>query len=281
MAKLKLRGKDLTKNGFKEGKCIGIALEIMEKHFKHLKKEKALDILGEVLSAPDRYKEDPVLGKIADLLVPKAKNEEEISLEEEGKQYQIFGKENIQDGAIQQMNIAVRLPIAVEGALMPDAHLGYGLPIGGVLATHNAVIPYGVGVDIGCRMCLGIFDLPEDSIYKNQKKFQKELVGNTLFGAGREFPDPMDNEVLEREEFSEIPILRFLHDRATIQIGSSGSGNHFVEFGIVEILDDDAFDLPPGKYVSLLSHSGSRGLGANVANTGRLQMTMDDAVRGD
>jgi len=50
---------------------------------------------------------------------------------------------------MQQMYAAAKLPVAVAGALMPDAHHGYGLPIGGVLATENAVIPYGVGVDIG------------------------------------------------------------------------------------------------------------------------------------
>lgn len=54
----------------------------------------------------------------------------------------------------------MKLPVTSAGALMADAHQGYGLPIGGVLATKNAVIPYGVGVDIGCRMCLTIYDLP-------------------------------------------------------------------------------------------------------------------------
>ena len=62
--------------------------------------------------------------------------------------------DGIEQGAMHQMHTAAKLPVAVAGALMPDAHHGYGLPIGGVLATENAVIPYGVGVDIGCRMCL-------------------------------------------------------------------------------------------------------------------------------
>ena len=59
-----------------------------------------------------------------------------------------------------QLYTALKLPISVGGALMPDAHSGYGLPIGGVLAVENAVIPYGVGLDIGCRMCLSILDIP-------------------------------------------------------------------------------------------------------------------------
>lgn len=75
--------------------------------------------------------------------------------------YHIYGSEGIEEGARNQMEIAMKLPITVTGALMPDAHQGYGLPIGGVLATHNAVIPYGVGVDIGCRMCLTAYPLDE------------------------------------------------------------------------------------------------------------------------
>ncbi len=73
--------------------------------------------------------------------------------------YAIWG-ENLDASAVQQLRNACQLPISVSGALMPDAHVGYGLPIGGVLATDNAVIPYAVGVDIACRMKMSVFDLP-------------------------------------------------------------------------------------------------------------------------
>ena len=73
--------------------------------------------------------------------------------------YQIWG-ETSRTTAVQQMENACALPVAVAGALMPDAHVGYGLPIGGVLATDNAVIPYAVGVDIACRMKMTVLDLP-------------------------------------------------------------------------------------------------------------------------
>jgi len=73
--------------------------------------------------------------------------------------------------------------------------------------------------------------------------------------------------VLDRKEFDEIPLLKGLQGKAAAQLGSSGSGNHFVEFGIVEIAaKDEVMGLDPGKYLGLLSHSGSRGLGANIAN---------------
>ena len=132
---------------------------------------------------------------------------------------------------------AAKLPVAVAGALMPDAHQGYGLPIGGVLATKNAIIPYAVGVDIGCRMCLSIFAIDPHELKKREANFQRELVANTLFGAGREFSEKTEHEVLDRKEFSDIAFLQPLQHKALKQLGTSGSGNHFVEFGKVEISD--------------------------------------------
>ena len=163
------------------------------------------------------------------------------------------------------METAMRLPVAVGGALMPDAHHGYGLPIGGVLATENTVIPYGVGMDIGCRMCLSVYQLPEETIENRHDKLKDILLENTRFGVD-EFDRPMDDEVLHRQEFKEIPTLKKLREKARRQIGTSGSGNHFVEFGIVEVKgEDNPLGLTPGRWFALLSHSGSRGLGANIA----------------
>jgi tRNA-splicing ligase RtcB len=73
--------------------------------------------------------------------------------------YQQWG-EGLEHEAVMQMEKACLLPVSVAGALMPDAHVGYGLPIGGVLATDNAVIPYAVGVDIACRMKMTVLDIP-------------------------------------------------------------------------------------------------------------------------
>jgi tRNA-splicing ligase RtcB len=148
---------------------------------------------------------------------------------------------------------------------MPDAHQGYGLPIGGVLATKNAVIPYGVGVDIGCRMCMTLYDLPTSLLDEKAADFKKLLLNNTQFGRST-FKKPKDHEIFERKEFSEIAIAREMKDRAWQQIGTSGGGNHFVEFGIVEITSAIIeYNLPVGQYVAVLSHSGSRGLGATIA----------------
>jgi tRNA-splicing ligase RtcB len=270
MAKLKLRGKDLRSIGYPEGPVISLAINIMEKHFKHVPQEEALEVLRALLQSPNEYANDPVLGKIAEALLPKPKKPgegEEISLNQSGIQFNIFGGDHIEQGAMHQMYNAAKLPVSVAGALMPDAHSGYGLPIGGVLATENAVIPYGVGVDIGCRMCLSVFDIDPKELQSREHYFTRELNEATLFGSGSMFESPADHEVMYRKEFDELGLLKGLQGRAWKQLGSSGSGNHFVEFGIVEIPENDrVLGIEAGKYLGLLSHSGSRGLGANIAN---------------
>ena len=268
MSKLKLSGKELRAIGYPQGPVISIAMNVMEKFFKQKDKPEALQLLKHVLADPHKFFADKVLGKIAELLVPKSVIENvEIPLNKISVDYNVFGTDYIEAGVMEQMNAATRLPIAIAGALMPDAHQGYGLPIGGVLATENAVIPYGVGVDIGCRMCLSVFDIRPGELESRQSYFAREINENTLFGAGQEFKKFADHEVLERKEFYEIALLRTLQSKDAMQLGSSGSGNHFVEFGIVDISAyDEILQLRPGKYVGLLSHSGSRGLGANIAN---------------
>ncbi|WP_258049094.1 RtcB family protein [Hymenobacter sp. NBH84] len=187
----------------------------------------------------------------------------------ERKPYALFGAEHIDQGAIHQMETAMKLPVTVAGALMPDAHHGYGLPIGGVLATDNAVIPYAVGVDIGCRMALSVFALPPKHLEQRVQELRKLLIDNTRFGNRDVFRhgQKLDHAVLDRAEFQEISFLRNKLDTAATQIGSSGGGNHFVEWGMVDILDPaNELGVPVGQYLGLLSHSGSRGLGASIAN---------------
>jgi tRNA-splicing ligase RtcB len=268
MAKLKLSGKELRSIGYPEGPVISVAMNTMEKNFKHLSTADALEVLSAILQSPNEYANDPKLGKIAEGILPKPKTGgEEIGLKETGVPYNVFGSEHIEAGAMTQMNNAVRLPVSIAGALMPDAHSGYGLPIGGVLATVGAVIPYGVGVDIGCRMCLSVFDINPDELSSREAYFTRELNEATLFGSGGQFQKPADHEVLYRAEFNDIGLLKGLQEKARKQLGSSGSGNHFVEFGIVEISEkDDVLGVEPGKYLGLLSHSGSRGLGATIAD---------------
>ncbi|MEZ0273714.1 MAG: RtcB family protein, partial [Roseimicrobium sp.] len=127
--------------------------------------------------------------------------------------------------AVQQMANACALPVAVAGALMPDAHLGYGLPIGGVLATENAVIPYAVGVDIACRMKLSVYELKASTIPGQKDRLANLLESETRFGMGAEFKQPRNHEVMD-EDWSITTVTNRLKDKAWAQLGTSGSGNH-------------------------------------------------------
>jgi tRNA-splicing ligase RtcB len=267
MGKLKITGKQIRAIGYPEGPVVSIAMAVMEKNYKHHTTEQALAILEKVLASPSDYVNDELLSPIAEKLIPAPEDSSIISLNQHGIQFSVYGTEYIEEGAMHQMYQAAKLPVSVAGALMPDAHSGYGLPIGGVLATQNAVIPYGVGVDIGCRMCLSIYDINPAELLQKENYFTRELNEATLFGSGRQFDHASDHEVMERSEFRELPLLRNLHGRAWKQLGSSGSGNHFVEFGVVNITErDEVLGIDAGTYLGLLSHSGSRALGANVAN---------------
>lgn len=167
--------------------------------------------------------------------------------------YKTWG-DNIADNAKEQMDLAASLPIAEKAALMPDAHLGYGLPIGGVLAVKNAIIPNAVGVDIACRMRMSILPIDDTFFGDFFDLFIDALKDQTHFGVGRSVTkNPYDHSVLDDPLWEDIEILKNGKERARAQLGTSGSGNHFVEFGSI------------ANKVAVLSHSGSRGIGHKVA----------------
>src|SRR3984957_2776151 len=170
----------------------------------------------------------------------------------------------LEPDAVKQMANACALPVSVAGALMPDAHPGYGLPIGGVLATENAVIPYAVGVDIACRMKMTVLDIPLRDLEHQQDRLTRAIETETRFGVGATFRDRRAHEVLDAD-WTISPVTKQNKDRAWSQLGTSGSGNHFVEFGLFSA-HSKINDLEPGTYVALLSHSGSRGTGAAVCD---------------
>jgi tRNA-splicing ligase RtcB len=262
-----LRGNDLRQLGFPEGRAIGLALaQLQRKHLKKISLTDQLALLQNILAAPHDFATHLDWSHVAAALLPPPSRHIELVAR---KPYALYGAEHIEPGALHQMDTAMKLPVTVAGALMPDAHHGYGLPIGGVLATDNAVIPYAVGVDIGCRMALSVFALPPKFLSQRVQEVQKLLLDNTRFGnrTGFDRGKKLSHEVLDSDTFRDVPFLRNKQATAAEQIGTSGSGNHFVEFGIVDITDPaNEMGLPLGQYVGLLSHSGSRGLGASVAN---------------
>lgn len=264
-----INGNDLIALGYKPSASIGVALKINRKR-NGFRREEMLAHYKSVLEHPEEFIDDILFGKLATALIEErnAPEEDNIALKQEPNNYNSYGADKIEEGAKEQMAIAMKLPVTVAGALMPDAHKGYGLPIGGVLAVKNAVIPYGVGVDIGCRMALSIYDIPENHFLENKEAFKRELIKHTKFGAGNGFIGQYraDHAVLESETFSMNSFIAGLKDKAWAQLGSSGGGNHFVEFGIIEFQQNDtSLGINKGRYLALLTHSGSRGLGATIA----------------
>ena len=211
-----------------------------------------------IIANPSNFVKDNLRGEFAKALLnaPPPPRAEPIK-------YRQWG-EGLETEAVLQMEKACLLPVAVAGALMPDAHLGYGLPIGGVLATDNAVIPYAVGVDIACRMKMTVLDLPVQNLERHQDRLTRAIEAETRFGVGASFKDRRQHEVLDAD-WSVSPITKQNKDRAWSQLGTSGSGNHFVEFGLFTT-HGKIHNLEPGTYVALLSHSGSRGTGAAVCD---------------
>lgn len=268
-----ITGKILKHNGWPEGRIIGLAKKAADQLWDNeLDRDTILARLDSVRAKPGDYLSDPLLGDLARECLrhfaPQADRTDD-ALRDEALPYRIWGRDHIEDGALAQMEAAMRLPITAAGALMPDAHQGYGLPIGGVLATEGAVIPYAVGVDIACRMRLSIFEVSPFVIGQRPGQFKNALLEQTRFGRGENWSakERPEHEVLDDADWKATRLLKSLQDLAAGQLGTSGTGNHFVEWGAFEVVEqDDRLGLEPGEYLALLSHSGSRGVGFKIAN---------------
>jgi tRNA-splicing ligase RtcB len=218
-----------------------------------------------VAANPGSFVDDPVWSGLARCLTAEAMDEAGRDVNLEPIDYAEWGS-MIDKASREQMRNACRLPMARGAALMPDAHVGYGLPIGGVLGLENAVIPYGVGVDIACRMKLSVIDMPADQLERRKEDLKNAILRGTVFGVGGRHAKPLDHAVMD-EDWNVCRVTRENKDKAWTQLGTSGSGNHFVEWGTLTIAEaGNALGLEPGEYLALMSHSGSRGVGASVCN---------------
>jgi tRNA-splicing ligase RtcB len=159
----------------------------------------------------------------------------------------------VEQGALEQAaHLASHPEVYRHVALMPDCHVGFGMPIGGVAACRNAVIPNAVGVDIGCGMCAVQTDLPAGEAGRRLVSACLEEVGKKIplgEGHGHRRPQPW-------ERFDELPAWLDAHGRdlAFRNLGTLGGGNHFIE---MQAGDDGN--------VWLMLHSGSRNLGYRIA----------------
>jgi len=251
--------KDLIQLGVPPGEPSRRGMEFIARYvLKGLDRTKLAAEVEAVVRAPAEFTKDDLRGEFAKALLRC-----ERTIRESPAAWRQWG-EGLEPEAVNQMARACQLPVSVAGALMPDAHVGYGLPIGGVLATDNAVIPYAVGVDIACRMKLTVLDLPVRELDRHREQLTKAIEVETRFGIGAKFQQRREHQVLAAD-WSVSPVTKQNRDRAWAQLGTSGSGNHFVEFGIFTN-EQPVEGLPAGEYVALLSHSGSRGTGAAVCD---------------
>jgi tRNA-splicing ligase RtcB len=248
-----MKPKELIELGIPRGKPLEETIKTIR--MLRQKKGELRQNLRQVVEDPEKFVNSSRFGDIAKAILETKKARSEFKSRGEPAPYYIWG-ENLDDGALEQMVNACMLPVAVAGALMPDAHKGYGLPIGGVLATDNTVIPYAVGVDIACRMRMTVIDAPVAHLSTKQHKLRDAIEKETRFGMGAKFDEPRRHAVMD-EDWTFSKVVKGLKDKAWTQLGTSGSGNHFVEFGIVENGGNS--------YIALLSHSGSRGAGNAIA----------------
>lgn len=161
--------------------------------------------------------------------------------------------EEIEDGAMEQIKHLADLPFAFSHiAIMPDSHQGYGMPIGGVLATKDVIIPNAVGVDIGCGMCAvktSLTGIDTETLKKIMGEIRKQIpVG---FEKHKEAQEGMPVSYV----FGTIPIVTKEWENATKSLGTLGGGNHFIE---IQKGSDG--------HIWIMIHSGSRNLGKQVAD---------------
>ena len=160
--------------------------------------------------------------------------------------------DDLEEGALQQARNLANLEIAFSHiAIMPDSHQGFGMPIGGVLAAEDAIIPNAVGVDIGCGMCSLRTNLTET----DQKKLKK-IMGLARKRIPVGFKHHKQKQELNwmPESDGSLPIVEQEYESAQYQVGTLGGGNHFIE-------------LQKGSdgYIWIMIHSGSRNIGYTVA----------------
>ena len=160
--------------------------------------------------------------------------------------------DDIEDGAMEQINNISRLPFAFRHiAIMPDCHQGYGVCIGGVLATKDYIIPNAVGVDISCGMRAvktNMYYVNSDYLKKAMGKIREEIP------VGFKHNEKSNYDAMPSDDNEDLFIIDREYESASKQIGSLGSGNHFAEFQ----RDTKGF-------VWIMIHSGSRNLGYKVA----------------
>ena len=251
-----MNARQLIKLGVPED-CVKAAILVIQKMAaQHIRgKEMEMKIVA-CVKEPERYQNNNVVSDLAQAIIA-----DRNFIRKESIGYKSWGV--VEPGVDAQMKQACSMPSAIAAACMSDSHLGFSLPIGGVLALDNAISPFAVGVDIACRMKMSIIDLAPNSIENKFNLYKEALEQGTMFGIGQTWKPRKHHWVMD-EDWNITPVTRENKDRAWDQLGTSGSGNHFVDIGTLTVYNDSI--LPVGEYVAIMSHSGSRGTGGTVCD---------------
>lgn len=158
-----------------------------------------------------------------------------------------------QEEAVNQMREAAKYE-ATYAALMADHHIGYSVPVGGVIAYDGKICVNGVGFDIACGNKAVLLDVDAEGVKNNIYRTMNEVQKHISFGVGRKNEERVDHELFDDPIWNDIGILRGLKDKAISQLGTVGSGNHYVD-----IFTDELNRIWVGV------HFGSRGLGHSIA----------------
>lgn len=163
--------------------------------------------------------------------------------------------EVVEPEAMEQFYRAMALPCNIQGALMPDTHTGYTLPIGAVVKSQSKVFPSYVGYDIGCGMCSVKLGIKSTDVTKEQLvEVKDKIVSKIPLG-----PNKHSSKVAIPKSITDMDMTDFargiLDSTGVYQLGTLGGGNHFIEIGT----DSD-------DYLNIVIHSGSRGVGYKIAD---------------
>ncbi len=163
----------------------------------------------------------------------------------------VFGQHD--EATLAQLHRAASHEAVVAAALCADGHLGYGVPIGAVIAYREAVSPSGVGYDISCGNKAVLTDMPGTEARANIRTIMDDIWAHISFGMGRKNAERVDHPLFDDPAW-QIPAVARLRDKAAAQLGTVGSGNHYVD-----VMTDER------DRVWIGVHFGSRGLGHGIA----------------
>lgn len=163
-----------------------------------------------------------------------------------------------EEGAMVQARRCAAVGDTLATCLMADAHKGYSMPIGGVVAYRDAISPSGVGYDIACGIMAVATDHLAAEVRGDLPRILDEINQRVSFGVGRVNATPIDHELFDDPLWADEPqTVGKLKDRAAAQLGTVGSGNHFVD-----LLEEQG----PVPRLWVAAHFGSRGFGHGVAS---------------